>query len=218
MFQYKLATVMAVTLPFTPLIRAAEVNPPLFRAAEGGDLREVRALVENGADPNTFGEKVSVLQIAAGKGYREIVTFLLDNGADINLRNKLGATALALTVSEGDAAIVELLIKRGANVNEKMEGDSTPLYFAAYRKGDHIKTFDLLLKGGADINAKMKGGTTILMQAVASDNRKIVARILDVQPDAIRDRDERGRTPLSIAQGEKRKEIESILRAAGAPR
>src|SRR3989454_4241074 len=69
--------------------RGAEVNhqyegtlPPLIVAAAQGDLNLVRLLLDHGADPNLGGmEGKSALDLAKGKGSREIAEVLRQHGA-----------------------------------------------------------------------------------------------------------------------------------------
>ncbi|HEX5004690.1 MAG TPA: ankyrin repeat domain-containing protein [Gemmatimonadales bacterium] len=55
--------------------------------------------------------------MAAWYGRGEVVTLLLDNGVDPGIRGPDGQTALHVTAYQGDAATVELLLRRGAPVN-----------------------------------------------------------------------------------------------------
>ena len=83
---------------------------------------------------------------------------LLDNGADVNLVEKNGSTALMLAArySEIDSNLetVRLLLEKGANVNIATGDGSTALIMAA--KYSNIKSFleitRLLLENGANIN------------------------------------------------------------------
>jgi ankyrin repeat protein len=52
--------------------------------------------------------------MAARNNAPDLVTFLIENGADVNAKAKDGQTALSLAQKEDDAAMVALLIKVGA--------------------------------------------------------------------------------------------------------
>jgi hypothetical protein len=69
--------------------------------------------------------------LAVCKGYEEIVTLLLDRGADINAKDKDGVTALWLAVCKGYEEIVTLLLDRGADIKAKDRDGNTPLHLAA---------------------------------------------------------------------------------------
>src|ERR1700736_4466342 len=68
---------------------------------------------------------------AARAGDVERVKALLAAGADVNLRDSLGGTALHDAAWAGDKTIVTLLLDHGADVNARhMESSSTPLQYA----------------------------------------------------------------------------------------
>ena len=55
----------------------------------------------------------------ADQGYKELATFLLVNGADINVRNKDGNTALMIAVRNDNTEIATFLIENGADLEAK---------------------------------------------------------------------------------------------------
>ena len=56
----------------------------LMKAAEGGDIDEVRALLRNGADVNEARGSVTALMLAAGRDHLQMVQTLLRAGANPN--------------------------------------------------------------------------------------------------------------------------------------
>jgi hypothetical protein len=68
----------------------------LIREADGGYLSEVKSIVEGGADVNWQMELtgLTALMAAASAGKAEVVKFLLAHGADPNLKDANGRTAL----------------------------------------------------------------------------------------------------------------------------
>jgi ankyrin repeat protein len=72
------------------------------------------------------------LHWAALNGRKEIAELLLANKADVNAKNKYGATALLLAAStKGHKEIVEVLLAHGADANVKDKDGATPLLEAA---------------------------------------------------------------------------------------
>jgi len=92
--------------------------------------------------------KWTVLSWAAEKGHTTIVDSLLKSGADPNIKNNYGNTALILAAEEGQTAIVGSLLKSGADPNIKDNSGSTALIRAAEMGRTAI--VDSLLKSGAD--------------------------------------------------------------------
>jgi ankyrin repeat protein len=89
----------------------------LMFAARVGDLASAKLLVAAGADVNdTDAWGVSATALAAHSGYKGLVAFLLDKGADAN-RAAAGFTALHLAIMRRDEAMVSALLTHGADPN-----------------------------------------------------------------------------------------------------
>jgi len=89
----------------------------LFKAAQAGDLEQVKVQIENGADVHkkTFrGE--TPLYAAVGSGSLEVVKYLLENGSesDINVSANWGFTPLREASIKQYTEIVEFLKNKGA--------------------------------------------------------------------------------------------------------
>lgn len=76
------------------------------------------------------------------------VRFLLQRGADPNIRNKKGMTPLQLATAMGFTDGVEELIKKGASVNVSDQTGETPLIAAVHAR--NVPLVRLLLAKGAD--------------------------------------------------------------------
>ena len=82
--------------------------------------------------------------LASQYGHIEIVRALLAAGANVNLQDNIGKTALYYASSEGHIDIVRLLLEYGADVNPQDSGfDYTALMIASYE--GHIEVVRLLL-------------------------------------------------------------------------
>ena len=76
------------------------------------------------------------------------IRFLLQNGADPNIRNKKGVTPLQLATSMSFTDGVEALIKGGANVNVGDQTGESPLIAAVHQRNHELAR--VLLAKGAD--------------------------------------------------------------------
>lgn len=84
----------------------------------------------------------------------------LDNGIDINAKDKSGNTLLGKTIFYGNYRILEILLQRGANPNIRYgQAHAIALVRAIYRKSPKI--IELLLDYGANINVNINGKTLI---------------------------------------------------------
>ena len=104
----------------------------LSRAANDGDLITVQRYVEAGANieggarmrDGSYG--APPLTLAASTGQTAVVRYLLDQGANPNLRGM--SNPLIVACWRGEYEVAELLLERGAD--PKARGEATPLYAA----------------------------------------------------------------------------------------
>jgi len=116
----------------------------------------------------------AALIVAVEKGHRNIVSLLLDRGADVSKVVK-GTTALITAVEQGHQDIVSLLLERGADVSKVVRG-TTALNRAAFKGQQDIVS--LLLDRGADVNMVVHD-TTALVTAAEKGLQDIVSLLLD---------------------------------------
>lgn len=90
---------------------------PLPQAVRAGSLETVKLLVEHKADVNEpGGNGKTPLILAAQNGHEDIISYLLERGAEVNGRNAAdGTTALMWAANTGRARIVELLLESGGD-------------------------------------------------------------------------------------------------------
>ncbi|KFF02716.1 ankyrin repeat domain-containing protein [Flavobacterium reichenbachii] len=67
---------------------------PLHIAISKGDIETVKKNIEYGDDVNKMSRDMSPLMVAARYNKVEIIKILLQNGADLKLKNEKGFTAL----------------------------------------------------------------------------------------------------------------------------
>jgi len=127
--------------------------------------------------------------------YTDIVKLLLDSGADVNqceskgmqtlfeFNNNInivfdGETPLFSAISKSDLnySVVQILLEYGANVNQ-CDYHTSPLYLAI--KGRNTRIANLLLEYGADVNICNYTNTSPLQVAVMNGNSQIVQALLE---------------------------------------
>ncbi len=116
---------------------------------------------------------------AATKGNLPDVKNALAEGADVNYQeNYYHSTALMNASGQGYLAIVELLLKNGANVNVKGNVGMTALMMASSM--GHAEVVKILLDHGADVTAKFDHtGTAMTALMIASQKgHKDIVEIL----------------------------------------
>lgn len=87
------------------------------------------------------------------------------------MSNFYGWSPLTYAAYNGHTAIVDYLLKRGAEINATTENGSSALFFAA--RFGHIEVIKLLLKNKADPSLANENGDTAIDWALKSDNTDI---------------------------------------------
>jgi hypothetical protein len=119
--------------------------------------------------------------IAAEHGTLEIVEKLLMKGADVNLQDNKGFTALMVAVHYGRLEIVEKLIEVGANRNLQIIEGYTALMLAV--QNGRLDIVEKLLEKAADPDLQNNEGITALMIAVELGRLEIVEKLLEKGAD-----------------------------------
>ena len=130
---------------------------PLIGALLHNDAAEAARLLQQGADPNEgrFAGLPPVI-LAAARQDVELVRLMATKGADLNVRDRSGATALMWGAfnDSGDAAMVEALIILGADPLASNKAGETALDWAL-RRGE-TAAVAALRKAGLSNNGKMR--------------------------------------------------------------
>lgn len=143
-----------------------------------GDVPMLNDVLKNGKDINEkdFNGR-HPLFAATMSGEIEIVRYLIERGADLNLKTDdiYGQTALMNAAALGRTDIVKLLVESGAKLDLETNKGLTALMFSS--AFGHSETVSFLLKKGAKLDTKNIEGKTALDIAVLN-NRYTVAEIL----------------------------------------
>ena len=245
----------------------------LFTAVMQGDLEIVKLLIKNEANPKIVDKNgMTILHVACLAIKPEVVEYLLrEKMFDIDIRNKNEATPLHMVASsrapsrmqpvatsDGDktkyelvlgdtkpqVAVIEMLVKAGADVNAKDKAGLTPLQRAVYvgnpeivealfsvgakvskeekkwnalhlaASNGHLELVRLLLDKGMDVNGRDHLDITPLHGAAFNGHKKIVALLLEKGAD-VRAKDIKGKTPYDRAEAEGHTEILKMLVESG---
>ncbi len=143
-----------------------------------------------------------------------LVAALLETGADVNLAQADGATALHWAAYHGNISLAGLLLDAGADASAANRNGSTPLWLAASH-GDAAMV-DTLLEGGADANEELPLGRKPLMLAARSGSVDAVRALLDHGADANAAESERGTTALMQAADQGHADVVAVLIEHGA--
>ncbi|MET3980740.1 ankyrin repeat protein [Mucilaginibacter sp. UYP25] len=100
-----------------------------------------RYLVLKGADvnrPSDNGYNVYPLHSAAAGNFTSTATMLIENGADVNVKQQKGTTPLHSAAQNGNLELLILLLEKGAKTDIRMEGGKLPADLACEKGFDEI--------------------------------------------------------------------------------
>lgn len=153
------------------LLNGAYPQTCLSQACESGQFEIVELLLQFQANPNISGnERLTPLEFACRSGNVAIVELLLDYGADPRL-----GLPLSFGLIQGSFEITQLLLSRGANVNDRNSEGQTPLELAVSSK--NIPCIRILLESGAEFTSKS------IIEAILTRSPQICRLILDRRPE-----------------------------------
>jgi uncharacterized protein len=143
------------------------------------DLDTVRALIAQGADPNTLGTfDTPALHWLVRIDEVDTARLLLEAGADADGLTGLGVTPISLAVEEGSAEMTELLLKHGADPNRLLPSNESLLMSAAAVGVADVAA--ALIEHGADVSyLDPDYGQSALMVAAREGHADIVKLLLD---------------------------------------
>jgi len=160
----------------------------LYLACDKGETEFAKLLLSRGANPDMRSDTYPILAACKGHHY-DIAKLLLNYNADVAVVDSTGKTVLHYVLQcvksrQKQAELIELLLARGANVNEASDEGETPFYIAcskglesvvqkmlacsakvnarSYKKvalsiaclNGHLPVIHQLLASGADVNLK----------------------------------------------------------------
>jgi ankyrin repeat protein len=159
------------------------------------------------------GLKRTTMHAASAGRNTDILSLLLQHGADVDSRDVYGSTSLHLASYRGTLSVGQYLLDHGADISARDMDGWTPLYVCAYAapKG-HVEFAQMLLERGAVIDARDDDGRTSLSMAVERGKIEVARLLLEHSAD-VNARDELGKTPSQYTD---QQEILQLLSEYGA--
>jgi ankyrin repeat protein len=144
------------------------------------------------------GAKLDLFETCATGNLERVETLVKENAGVVNAFAPDGFFPLGLAAFFGHRAIVEFLLKNGADVNAAARNAQkvTALHGAVARRD--VEIVKMLLEGGADANAKQEHGFVPLHDAAANGNLALVQLLVSHRARAD-ERSDDGKTPGEMA-------------------
>lgn len=195
------------------LLTVSLYSQSLLKALQENDLEAVKTIVKNDPSQITAADAAGrqAIHFAANKGNSEILSFLIEKGADPASETAAGTSVLHFAAIGGHTEVVKLLLGKDIPVDKKNRRQITPLYYAAMR--GHEEVVSLLLDKNADPDAyDTEKGTPL--QAAALNGLFNIVKLLSENGAAVKHRDLNGRTALHFAcQTDNTELIEFLLKS-----
>jgi ankyrin repeat protein len=197
---------------------------PLMAACAGGHLALAQRLLEQGADLRAQSKSGQTpARLAATHNHVPLLELLLQNGLDINQPILYGdeddpksATLLQAAILQPESIdAFRYLIAQGADIHQRMEQDTTPLWMACLI--DNVEAARALLDAGADMYEEggPLGSNPITMALHSRYGTETLKLFLERGMDLER-RGLNRWTPLRLAVSGGHIEVAKILIEAGA--
>ena len=139
---------------------STELNRQFLKASKNSDINKVKKLLDTGEVYIEYNDEA-------------------DDWTPIALRYH--KTPLIAACENGCVEIVELLLKKGADIEAKDKSDWTPISYACWN--GRIQTVRLLLDNGANINSVDNDGFTPLKRASRRGHKETFKLLLEYGAD-----------------------------------
>lgn len=191
-------------------------------------IKKTEQLLEQGADPNiqqycNNSLLHSIIEKSEDRNATiELTQLLCKSNANVNAKNYSKETPLTLAIKKEDEMLVELLLKQGAETNIEnghgdypihmaMEWDTEPENRLHKKRKILPRIVQLLLQYGANPNIEYHFKRARPLHAAVFHNSPTIVQVLLMHGANKNMCDERGLTPLALAQQYQYKEIIHIL-------
>ena len=173
----------------------------LMNAVSKGYMKALEKLIKDDTDLNKQYDNITPINLAAARNDKEMVKFLAEKGADINLEDGYGYTPLIIAIKYRNIGLAKNIIDLKPDLNAicSATGDTPLTYLVnANKYGGGADLCYYMIKNGADINKKNKEGNTPLMIAAESYSYGIVGVLVNMGAD-YNIKNKEGKTAIDIA-------------------
>lgn len=188
-------------------------NKKLFGLVEQGNIEELKKKVDSTTVNAVDVDGTTLLHSAVLNGQDDIVTFLIEQGANVDAQDRQGISPLLLAVSKNNFPLANILTEHGANIFTTDTANRNPFKYTVERG-----TYPYLLNPHTIIQ-KDPDGNTALHHGVILKDRALVDFILTFGL-SLNEKNNEGFSPLEVAYTNmsdiKSVEIASDILQAGA--
>ena len=187
-----------------------------FACRSHASLEILSCLIENGASINACTNcKVTPLMMAVENCHKDVVSFLIEHEANVDLQDEDGDTALHFACNSDHASleILSCLIENGASINACTDCKITPLMMAVQNCHKYVVSY--LIEHGANVDLQDEDGDTALHYVAYQESRVDKTETfltLSTAGASCLCKNSKGLTPLLAASGQGLTEVvESLI-------
>jgi serine/threonine-protein phosphatase 6 regulatory ankyrin repeat subunit B len=165
------------------------------------DLYLVKLFIEKGADVR-FKDQVEggVLTYALqGNASKEVIEYLIKQGADINVKDIQGCQAIHNLSRASHVEILKLLLDLGADINAISRYAERPIHKTA--ESGSIEIVKAMIENGANVNVTDDTGRTPLMSLLYRRPNLDIIKLFIKHGNKAKDTDNSGKNALHYAAG-----------------
>lgn len=182
-----------------------------FAAVVNVDITRLDEIYKNGVEINMQDASGwTGLHMAASEGLKESVTWLLQHGASVHIRDKMCRSPLSLAIENDHHQVILLLVKTGSHIIEPSHKLGEALVTAA--AADNVRRIKSYQLAGVDLSLQDPCGRTALHAACTVGSEEGVRLLLSagVTTDEM---DRTDLTPIMCAQINNHSHITELLEA-----
>jgi uncharacterized protein len=165
--------IIAVIATSLWILTVTQPRPLPYGAAGLGWIGQVERYLNEGRDIDGKSPKEgwTMLMTSARGGHLNIVKYLVEKGAALDVASFEDCTALDYAAGAGQPHVVKYLLNKGANIEGIGGNYTTPLGWASFF--GHRDIVEYLVEQGANINAKDRRGVTPVIMATSNGHNGI---------------------------------------------
>jgi ankyrin repeat protein len=173
-----------IVLPTSETDQKNWVQAALSESTRKGHKKLLEHMLNTGCDINAYlgdlqkdEDRLTLLHLAILNNQDDVVSLLIERGADINIPSSNSYTALHFAAQVDNVEIITLLLNKGMSVNVTGRRYDTPLHSAA--QCGSLRAAEVLVKGGAAIDKTDKYGRTALIDAARNREMEVVRFLVE---------------------------------------
>lgn len=154
--------------------KARKIDEQVIEAARTGSLGLLQRLVAMGGNLTAEDDDdlLQPIHHAAIHGHKDVVTYLLDHGVDVNVTDGYGRTALHWSAYNGHTDVAQVLLDKGVDVCAKTPGGCTAYAFSAMFMHGENDIINFFRTEEAKFNKDLRGRSKFVVMTGNNSTRE----------------------------------------------